>query len=708
MRGIVPDGLPPLDPKWLRPRRVVLVGASGEKGSVGHAVLTNLLRGADQFDLHTVNPRVMDIEGTTCHTSIEDIPDGPALAVVAIPAQAVPAALTSLAGKGISLVVIISAGLGGETQLGREMLQVAGEAGIRLIGPNCLGIILPHLHINASFASGDAPAGGLALVSQSGAIASAMVEWAAPRGVGFSAILSIGDMAQTGIDELITLMAADPQTRAILIYLEGLRDGHAFLEAARAATSIKPVIVLKAGRGADAGRAALSHTGALAGPWDVYRAAFREAGAVAVDSLDGLFDAAAILDDIPAVGGERLAIVTNGGGAGVLAVDALAAVPGELSILSEETITRLDMVLPSGWSRANPVDIIGDAGAERYVAALKAMMADDAVDAVLAINCPTGLLERGEAARAVAKVAEGTQSCKPILACWLGDANADASREIFAAAGIPDFATPTQAIHAFGYAVAASRAHRQPVHADLAAPPPGACATGDAIIEAVLADGRRVLSEIEAKALLKAFGVPVVPTRPATTPDEAARVCSTMEGPYVLKIVSRDITHKSDFGGVALGLADAAAVKQAAEGMAKTIGKRFPEARIEGFAVQPMIRRKAAHELFAGIAVDPAFGPIVLFGAGGTAIEVINDKAIGLPPLSLTRARELIDETRISRLLSGYRNVPAIDRVALAQVITALSAMALALPKIAELDINPLIADADGVVALDARVVLAN
>ncbi|MDF1834311.1 MAG: acetate--CoA ligase family protein [Alteraurantiacibacter sp. bin_em_oilr2.035] len=700
------DRLPSLEPHWLRPSRIVLVGASQETGSVGHAVLTNLLREADRFELHAVNPHKLVIPGAHCHTGIQTVPPGPALAVIAIPARLVPDVLRKLAAKGIGLAVIISAGLGKTTEPGQEMLRVAREAGIRIIGPNCLGIILPHMGINASFASHDAPAGELALLSQSGAIASAMVEWAAPHGVGFSAILSIGDMAQTGFDELLELLAADPQTRAILIYMEGLDDGRAFVKAARAVTAIKPVIVLKAGRGTVAGRAALSHTGALAGSWEVYRAAFHEAGIVTASSLDALFDAAAMLDDVPELPGERLAIVTNGGGAGVLALDAMEVTSAPLAELSDDTVSRLDAVLPPGWSRANPVDIIGDAGSARYRAAMEAVLADDGVDAVLAMNCPTGLLMPGEAARAVADAAGSVPRKKPVIACWLGDANRASSHEVLGAARIPEFSTPAQAIRAFGYATAARWARVQILPDGASAPDVDAIVRGDAIIDAVLADNRHLLSEIEAKGLLAAFGIPVVSTQFAATAELAEQACTELPAPYAIKIVSPDITHKSDFGGVVLGLADAAAVRQAARAMAKRIATRFPEARIEGFAIQPMIRRKAAHELFAGIACDPSFGPVILFGAGGTAIEVIDDKSIALPPVHLERAKQLIGETRIARLLSGYRNVPATDQTAVAEVIAALSNIALALPRIAELDINPLIADADGVVALDARVVL--
>ena len=469
------------------------MGASQQLGSVGNAVLTNLLRGAERFELHAVNLNGLTIAGATCHTSLDTIPSGPSLAVIAIPARLVPETLRALAAKGVALAVIISAGLSRNSRPGRGMLQTAHAAGIRIIGPNCLGIILPHVGINASFASSDAPPGELALLSQSGAIASVMVEWAAPRDVGFSAIMSIGDMAQTGLDELVTFFAADPQTRAILIYMEGLEDGGAFIEAARAATVIKPVIVLKSGRGAAAGRAALSHTGALAGSWDVYRAAFREAGIVAVDSLDALFDAAAILDDISDPIGGRLAIVTNGGGAGVLALDAvnqLQATGAQLAALSQATIARLDAILPSGWSRANPLDIIGDADPERYRAAIAAVLADDGVDAVLAMNCPTGLLVPGEAAQTVAEVAGASPRAKPVLACWLGDANQASSREVFAKARIPAIATPEQAVHAFGYALEGHRARLNGEPARHIQTRPDAMVRGKAIIDAVLADGR--------------------------------------------------------------------------------------------------------------------------------------------------------------------------------------------------------------------------
>lgn len=699
----------PLALDWLRPERVVLVGASARAGSVGKAICDNLRAGTGDFVLQTVNPKPLDLPGTAHFTTLDQLPGGPGLAVLAIPAKAVAAALRDLGSKGIRLAVVITAGLERESAHGQAMLAAAEAADIRLIGPNCLGLILPHHGLNASFARDMPEAGELAFISQSGAIATAMVQWANPRGLGFSAVASVGDMAQTGMDELIRLFADDPRTRAILIYLEGLADGAAFIAATRAASRTKPVIVLKAGRSRAASKATLSHTGALAGAWHVYRAALRKAGAVTVGTLDEMSNAASLLNRYPEGAGERLAIITNGGGAGILALDALMGTGAALAELGTQTMARLDRELACAWSRGNPVDIIGDADGARYAAAIDAVIADAAVDGLLVMNCPTGVLAPGEAARATADTIgrwrEGGRD-KPVFACWLGDANRDAAAPIMQAARIPLLATPSQAVNGFGALITARKASERQVEQEPHPAPKSAIAAAQALIDRVRADGRKIMSEIEAKQLLAAFGIQVVETVRLFGLDDIAEACAQISAPYALKIVSPDITHKSDFGGVALGLADEAAVRQAAEAMRRHIAARFPEARIEGFALQPMIARKSAHELFAGIATDATFGPIVLFGAGGTAIEVIADKAIGIPPLSLHEARDMIAETEIARLLAGYRHVPATDCDAIAGVIAALSRMSLALPDIAELDINPLLADAGGVIALDARIVL--
>lgn len=702
--------LPDFDAQWFEPERVVLVGASLQSGSVGQVIGANLGFGKNSFELQTVNPNPVDWPHSTNFAAISDIPEGPGLAVVAIPAKAVAKAIADLGAKDIRYAVVISAGLGKTSEDGSAMLDAAREFGMRLIGPNCLGLIFPHHSLNASFARTMPAAGDLALISQSGAIATAMMEWAEPRGVGFSAVISVGDMAQTGMGQLLRVFEDDPKTRAVLVYLEGLTDPQEFMAAARHLTRTKPVIVLKAGRSRMAGRAALSHTGALAGSWDVYRAAFREAGIVAVDTLDDMFDAANLVHRYPEGADKKLAIVTNGGGAGILAVDAMAQTGGVLAQLDCSTITALDAFLPPVWSRGNPIDIIGDANAERYERTIDAVLADPGVDAVLAMNCPTGLLAPGEAANAVARGVLRAQKAgveKPVFACWLGDANSSAASDHFREARIPAFETPSDAVRGFSALLQARKSTAPGLDQESCLETAAEkLKEARSLVHKVKRDGRNLFSEIEAKALLALFDIPVVETRLLGIEDDIEAACAVIDPPYALKIVSPDITHKSDFGGVALGLADARAVRRAAGAMKDHIAKTFPKARIEGFALQPMVARKAAYELFAGIACDETFGPVVLFGAGGIAIEVIADKAVGIPPISSRQARAMIADTRIVRQLAGFRHIPPADLRAIEQVLQALSRLALKLPEIAELDINPLLSDAQGVVALDARIVL--
>jgi acetyltransferase len=550
----------------------------------------------------------------------------------------------------------------------------------------------------------------MALVSQSGALTTAMLDWAAARNIGMSAAISVGDMADTGFADFMALFAADAETRAILLYIEGITDGPAFLAAAAAAVRSKPVIAIKAGRSAAAARAARSHTGALAGAFDVYHAALAHAGVIVVDSLEALFDAAWVLTQPPPLAGDALAIITNGGGAAVLAVDAMAAQPGTLATLGAATLAALDPVMPAAWSRANPVDIIGDAHPDRYGAAIAALLRDPAVDALLVINCPTALADSAAvAAQVVASVTAAAAAgfAKPVIACWLGDINAGRARQILVKGGLTLFTTPEAAIAAFAALVRARRgaaralpAAAPAAHDDLAA--------ARRVIAQVRSDGRTRLSEIEAKAVLTAFGIPVVPTRLAVTAADIASAAAGLEPPLVVKIVSPDISHKSDFGGVALGMSDATAATAAATAMVERLSANFPSARLRGFAVQPMISRAGANEVFAGLAIDPVFGPVILFGAGGKAIEVIRDRSIALPPLAHGDALAMIDETRIARLLAGYRDVPAANRDAVAGVLVALSRLATTLPEISEIDINPLLADAAGVIALDARILLGN
>lgn len=695
-----------LDPQALfNPRGVMLVGASRDPRKPGGAILRNLVAACPAFTIHAVNPHRVDTQGVVWSPSVEAVRDPCDLAVVAVSAERVPGVIAQLGAKGVRVAVVVSAGLSRDNGLAARALAAARDAGLRILGPNCIGLLVPRGGLDASFASGGARKGRLAFVSQSGALVASVLDWAQEREIGFSAVLSVGDMLDVGLDELIRLLAEDDETTAILIYLEGLADARPFLRSVRELAGRKPVIVLKAGRGQAGARAALSHTGALAGAHDVYRAAFRQYGIVMVETLEGLFDAAAVLARAKPLAGDRLGIVTNGGGAGILAIDALASLPGRLADLSSETLDRLDGCLPSTWSRGNPVDIIGDADGARYSGAIEAMLDDPAIDALLVMNCATGLVEGNEIAAAVAKSVRMKQAGKPVLACWLGAANARMAEAEFADAGIALFQTPADAVHGFSVLVQACRGATHPAISGREMEE-GKLDQAKRLIADVRADGRHVMSELEAKALLGLFGVPVVPTVKAASAVEVARACTALTPPYVVKIVSPDLTHKSDIGGVALGLSDPAAAQAAAEAMLVRIRTERPEARLEGFSVQPMVARKQAHELFCGIATDPAFGPVLMVGAGGTAVEVLADRAIRLPPLDEEQAAGMLAETRISRLLDGYRDVPATRTDEIVDVLLALSDLISLMPDVAELDINPLLADAQGVIALDARIIL--
>lgn len=692
--------------RLLSPRSVALVGASRREGSLGNVLLHKLTGAGFRGAIYAVNPNPIEAAGATWAASVADLPEAPDLAVITTPPAAVPDVIAELGARGVPAAVVVTAGVTGE--LRQHALDAARPSTLRILGPNCLGILMPHAGLNASFAHIDAKPGRLAFISQSGALVTSMLDWAAARPVGFSGVVSLGDMADVDFGDLIDLFAADPETDAILLYVEGITSPAKFISAARAASRTKPVIAIKAGRSAAGGKAAASHTGSMTGAYEVYEAVFRRAGVIVVDTLTELFDAAATLGLAKRMRGERLGIVTNGGGAGVLAVDAMAPT-GRLGDLAAETMVRLDAALPPTWSHANPVDVIGDARPERYAAALDAVMADPGIDAALVMNCATAMASSEEIAGAVAaRVAAYDGHAKPVIACWLGDGNAERARPVLAGARVPVFETPDDAMRGYDYMLKAGRARsallRAPAeHHEVAV---DATAAREAVDGARRA-GRDILDELEAKALLAAYGVPIVPTRLARSAEEVADVCRDMPPPYVVKIVSPQITHKSDVGGVVLNLPDAEAAATAARGIARKVAAVRPDAEVAGFAVQSMIRRPGAHELIAGIAEDPTFGPMLLVGAGGKAAELLNDKALGLPPLDMDLARAMIAETRISRLLAGYRDEPAADVDGVARVLLSLSQIAIDFPDVAELDINPLLVDADGVIALDARVRIA-
>lgn len=690
------------------PKSIAFIGASPRPGSVGQVITRNLLAGRFSGPIMLVNPREREIEGRPVYAYVEDLPHTPDLAVLATPAETVPGLVAELAGKGCRAAVVISAGFEGggrEAELRQAVLDAARPHLMRIIGPNCLGFLSPLHGINASFAHRMPEAGRLALVAQSGAVAAAALDWAPPHGVGFSHIVTLGDSADVDVGDVLDYLALDPETEGVILYLEGISDARKFMSAARAAARSKPVAVIKAGRSSAGAKAAFSHTGALAGADAVYDAAFRRAGVLRVDTLGELFEAAQAFSAGVRSSGEKLVILTNGGGAGVLAVDALEGAGASLADLSAETLAALDKVAPAHWSRRNPVDILGDAHPALYGQALDILMGAPEADAVLVLNCPVAVADSTEAARAVTEaVGRAGRRHKPVLTAWLGEAGMAQARGLFATARIPTYDTPEQAVTAFGQLVHARRTHDLLVEA----PPPGPGPTDPAaarkIVEEALRQGRSALTDPEARAVLSAYGVPVVESQSAATPGGAGLAAGRMGGKVVLKILSRDISHKSDVGGVRLGLSGAAETELAAGDMLGRIARLRPDAKIDGFIVEPMIERPNAEELLAGLVQDPTFGPVVMVGQGGVAVQILADRTLGLPPLNTALARDMIARTRVSRLLAGYRDRPPADIDAVAAVLVALGDLAADLPEVTELDINPLLCDANGVIAVDARI----
>jgi acetyltransferase len=697
------------------PRSVTVVGASPRATSPGHAVLRNLRQGGFPGAISLVNPHYSAIEDVAAVKSYRDLAAAPDLAVIAVPPAAVPLVVAEAGAKGTPAAIIITAGLGhGPGSLAAQCQQAAHATGMRLVGPNCLGVMLPNIRLNASFAASMPNGGDLALISQSGAIAAGLVEWAATHDVGFSAMVSIGNAIDVDFGDLLDHFALDRGTRAILLYIESITDARKFMSAARAAARAKPVIVVKSGRNAQGAKAALTHTGALAGSDAVYDAAFRRAGLLRVLDLDELFAAAETLGHRATLLGERLAILTNGGGIGVLAVDRLADLGGELAAISPGTMVKLDAALPPIWSRADPADIAGDADAARYAVALDLLLADEANDAVLVMNVPTALASPLDAAKQVIAVTQkhrGEQTPpKPVFAVWVGGAaEAEAT---FDAADIPSYATEADAVGGFMHLVR----YREARDLLMATPPnlPQEFAPDTAavrpVIDGVLRERRSWLDPIEMTRMFSAYGIAITPAVLAHDADEAVAAAKPFldEGtPVVLKIQSPDIVHKSEVGGVRLNLGNARVVREAAADILRRAREAKPEARINGVTVFPMIVRPKARELIVGIADDPTFGPVVVFGQGGTAVEVIDDKALALPPLDLSLAHSLIARTRVSRLLRAYRNVPAADERAIELLLVKLAQLAADFPEIREIDLNPVLADETGVIAVDARVSIA-
>ncbi len=699
---------------FFKPASIALIGASREANSVGNVVARNLLTAGFTKPVWLVNPHATELYDQRVYRDVAALPAAPELAVIATPAAAVPSLIAELGAKGTKAAVVLSAGFGEGGEDGRalqtRMLEAAKPYTLRIVGPNCLGVLSPAGAVNASFAHRMPQKGGVALVSQSGAMLTAIIDWAAGRNIGFSHLVSFGGMSDADFGDFLDYLAADNETRAVFLYVESVRHARKFMSAARRCSRIKPVIVIKSGRSSEGAKAARSHTGALAGSDVVYDAAFRRGGMLRVATIEDLFEALETLSRNIRLAGDRIAMLTNGGGAGVLATDYLIEHGGHLATLAPGTIAELSAHLPNTWSGGNPVDIVGDAGPDRYRTSLEIVRRNPSVDAIIAMNCPVAVADSSAAADAIIDVVKQNYAggCAPIFASWLGEATAAPARDKLEAAGIPQFETPEQAVAAVLRIVAHQRAQALLVEV----PPASARDTHDTetarrIVEQAVKQGRAWLSPDEASAILTAYCIPSCAIRLATTPRAAAEAATALGFPVALKVKSPDILHKSDVGGVKLHLQDAAAVEQAAQQMLQEISGKAPKAKLEGFLIQPMATRPGAHELIVGISEDELFGPVILFGQGGTAVEIIADRALALPPLNTALARDLISRTRVARLLAGYRDRPPVNLNALIDVLLSLQDIAVDLPEVKELDINPLWADHDGVLALDARIRVA-
>lgn len=699
--------------KMFRPRSVAVIGASDKPNSVGSALMTNLLRAGFNGPIIPVNPKAAAVHGIMAFKDVASLPITPDLAVIATPPGTVAPLVAELGSRGTRAAVILTAGFaeGGAAagkQRGAELLAAARPHLLRIVGPNCLGIAVPGIGLNATFAPANMLPGNIAFLTQSGAMATTVLDWALPRGIGLSAVVSMGDMSDVDFGDLLDYFVFDEATHAILIYAEAITHARKFMSAARRAARIKPVIVVKGGRAEEGALAATSHTGALAGADVVYDAAFRRAGMLRVDELEELFDAAATLARMSLQRGNRLAIVTNGGGAGVLATDRLIELGGRLATLGPDTIAKLNAVLPPTWSHANPIDIIGDADADRYAKAVTILMEDASSDALLVAYCPTAIVSSAAAANGlISALAQPDASPqKNVFACWMGAATVAEGRAQLVAARVPDFETPERAVRAFMYLVQ----YRKNQNLLLETPASSAPSSqhdierAQRIIRHALEDKREWLDPAEVAAFLSCYGIPFVRTEAVPDATAAAQVAARINAPVALKIRSRDVVHKSDVGGVALDLTTPAEVTTAAQQMTERVLHALPQAQLEGFIVQEMVRRPGAYELIAGLSTDPTFGPVILFGQGGTAVEIVGDKSLELPPLNTALARAQIERTRIAALLKGFRDRPAADVDGVVNVLVELSAIVADHAEITEIDINPLLCDPQGVIAVDGRI----
>ncbi len=696
---------------FFSPLSVALIGATDRASSVGCTVLRNLQQAGFRGRVFPVNPKRTEILGLPCYPSIAAIPEPAELAVVVTPAATVPGVVADCVSAAVKAVVVISAGFkekGAEgVALEQEIQSQLRKSPTRLIGPNCLGLMNPWLGLNATFAQDIARPGSVAFFSQSGALLTAILDWSLSEHVGFSAIVSTGSMLDVGWGDLLSHFGEDEKTQSILLYMESIGDARAFLSAAREVSFTKPIIVIKAGRSEAASKAAASHTGAMTGSDEVYDAAFRRCGVLRVDRIAELFHMADVLGKQPRPRGPRLTVLTNAGGPGVLATDTLMAIGGELPPLSEAATQQFNSFLPAHWSHANPIDILGDADPDRYARATEIALQDPNSDGLLVVLAPQGMTDPAKVAEGLKVHAKGHG--KPILASWMGGQAVEPGVKILAAAGIPTFDYPDSAVRAFksmwNYTYNLRGLYETPFSADDPAVLSDRKEKVRRLIEAAAKSGRTLLTELESKEILKLYGIPTVPTVLAKNEDEATATAKEIGFPVVLKLHSETITHKTDVGGVQLNLENDKQVREAYRSIESSVAAKSSRAAFRGVTVQPMVRAQG-YELILGSSIDAQFGPVILFGSGGQLVEVYRDRALALPPLNTTLAARLMEQTKILKALRGVRGRKAVDLSALETLLVRFSELVVEQPRLREVDINPVLASAERLLALDARMVL--
>jgi acetyltransferase len=695
------------------PESIAVIGASETANSIGVTLVRNMLDSGYKGKLFFVNPKHETVFGQPSYASVGTIPQRLDIAVICTEAAAVPEIVEACGRAGCRNVIVIAGGFAEAgprgASLQRAALENARRHGMRLLGPNCLGIMRPGSQINLTFGHGFAHAGTIGLISQSGALCTAILDWALPNKIGFSNVVSLGAESDVDFGEVLDYMVSDPRTENIFLYIEGIKNARRFMSALRAAARCKPVLLIKVGKHPAGEKAARSHTGALVGADDVFDAALRRAGVVRLANVGQMYAAASALFSHFRPRGNRLAIVTNGGGPGVMAADYAADIGIPLAQLHPATVTRLNELLPANWSKANPIDILGDADPARYGASLQACIDDEGVDGVLAILTPQAMTDPTQAARTVIDITR--LSDKPLVTCWMGEEQVGEARKLFQGAGIPTFRTPEPAVDLFSH-VSNYYRNRQllmqtPPSISEQAPP--RLESARLVIESALMEGRKILSEMESKAILSAFRIPIAQTMVARSASEAMVLAEELGLPVVMKIDSPQIAHKSDCGGVRLNLNSLAAVRDAWLEIMDGVKKNRPDAQINGIAIEPMIQKTNGRELVVGMMRDQVFGPTIVFGPGGTGVEAYNsERAVALPPLNPFLVADMLASTRTNARLGQFRNMPPVSMAAIEAILLSVSAMVCELPWISAMDINPLIVDENGAVAVDARITIEN